>query len=262
MGTRVNGVDLDAGTSVTLSDATPAALGTAAAGVSTEASRADHVHEAPAGVPGAVIAEPMTGTGWTSTPVGGADVSATWGWGKLTLSVPIGSNDGMIITRDVTPLDARATQWDLAVRVQVTAGDPTTPQAMLILEWQEDASNYFRSVLVSDRTMLCSSAVGGTYTDHGPVSGPSAGQITGGQLWLRLSRLSDGRIAAWWGEGTAGALPTAWTRTHLIDRAALTLAVSSRAKLSMYFGWYGRGVTGSTWTVDVLAIRTSWRGEL
>ena len=31
-----------------LSDATPAALGTAAAGVSTSASRADHVHEAPA----------------------------------------------------------------------------------------------------------------------------------------------------------------------------------------------------------------------
>ena len=32
----------------TLSDATPAALGTAAAGVSASASRADHVHEAPA----------------------------------------------------------------------------------------------------------------------------------------------------------------------------------------------------------------------
>ncbi len=44
MGTRVNGVDLSAGTSVTLSDATPAALGTASPGVSTDASRADHVH--------------------------------------------------------------------------------------------------------------------------------------------------------------------------------------------------------------------------
>lgn len=36
------------GGGATLSDATPAALGTAAAGVSTSASRADHVHEAPA----------------------------------------------------------------------------------------------------------------------------------------------------------------------------------------------------------------------
>ncbi len=48
MDTRVNGVSLDGGTSVTLSDATPAALGTASPGVSTEVSRADHVHEAPA----------------------------------------------------------------------------------------------------------------------------------------------------------------------------------------------------------------------
>ena len=37
------------GGGATLSDATPAALGTAAAGVSTAASRADHVHEAPTG---------------------------------------------------------------------------------------------------------------------------------------------------------------------------------------------------------------------
>lgn len=36
------------GGGTSLSDATPAALGTAAAGVSTSASRADHVHEAPA----------------------------------------------------------------------------------------------------------------------------------------------------------------------------------------------------------------------
>ena len=59
MGTRVNGESLDAGTSgPALSDATPAALGTATAGVSTEASRADHVH-APASrspVPPACVA--------------------------------------------------------------------------------------------------------------------------------------------------------------------------------------------------------------
>lgn len=42
-----NGAAVGGGAS--LSDATPAALGTAAAGVSTSASRADHVHEAPAG---------------------------------------------------------------------------------------------------------------------------------------------------------------------------------------------------------------------
>lgn len=48
MGTRVNGVDLDAGTSgPDLSDAAPQPLGVAAAGVSADASRADHVHALP-----------------------------------------------------------------------------------------------------------------------------------------------------------------------------------------------------------------------
>lgn len=45
----VNGtVIIGSGGGASLSDATPAALGTAAAGVATSASRADHVHEAPA----------------------------------------------------------------------------------------------------------------------------------------------------------------------------------------------------------------------
>jgi len=65
----VNGVDLDAGTSgPALSDATPAALGVASAGVSTEASRADHVHAAPAGgvtigTAGADASRPAASTG-------------------------------------------------------------------------------------------------------------------------------------------------------------------------------------------------------
>lgn len=261
MGTRVNGVDLDAGTSVALSDATPAALGTASPGVSTEASRADHVHEAPAGgAPGAVIAEPMTGTGWTTTQ--GGSVTATWASSKLTLSAPTGATHLTLVERDATPLDARATQWEACIRVQVTAGDNTSPRGQLILRWQESAGNAFSAVLTSQRQIGCTSDASGSATDHGFVSGPSAGQITGGQLWIRLTRLHDGRIAVWWGVGTSGALPTAWTRTHLVDRAALTLAVSSQAKIRFVYGWFGEGGIGTTWTVDVLAIRTSWSGQL
>lgn len=48
MGTRVNGVNLSAGTSVTISTATPQPLGTAAAGSTGEASDAGHVHALPA----------------------------------------------------------------------------------------------------------------------------------------------------------------------------------------------------------------------
>ncbi len=259
MGTRVNGVDLSDGAA--LSDATPQPLGTAAAGVSTDAARADHVHEAPAGgAPGAVIAEPMTGTGWTTTQ--GGSVTATWASSKLTLSAPTGATHLTSVKRDATPLDARATQWEACIRVQVTAGDNTSPRGQLILRWQESAGNAFSAVLTSQRQIGCTSDASGSATDHGFVSGPSAGQITGGQLWIRLTRLHDGRIAVWWGVGTSGALPTAWTRTHLVDRAALTLAVSSQAKILFVYGWFGEGGIGTTWTVDVLAIRTSWSGQL
>jgi hypothetical protein len=67
MGTRVNGVDLDAGTSVTISTATPQPLGTAAAGSTGEASDAGHVHALPAavaiGTAGADAARPAASTG-------------------------------------------------------------------------------------------------------------------------------------------------------------------------------------------------------
>jgi len=291
MSTRVNGVSLDDGAA--LSSATPAALGVASAGVSTEASRADHVHALPtipavssatpqpigtatagvsddaaradhvhAGTPGAIVTEPMTGTGWTTTPIVGTAVTATWASGKLSLSAPSGSSALSAVTRDVTPLDARATQWDVAARVQVTAGDGTTPQGQLILEWHESVGNSFRVALISDRKILCASDVGASYADHGLAYGLSSGETTGGQLWLRLTRLEDGRIAAWWGVGVAGALPTAWTRTHLVDRAELTAAVSSQATIRIYSGYYGAGPLGATWTVDVLDIRTSWSGQL
>ena len=188
--------------------------------------------------------------------------AATWASSKLTLSVPSGSSNFSAVTRDVTPLDARATQWDVAARVQVTAGDGTTPQGQLILEWHESAGDFFRVVLISDRSVLCGSGVGASYVDHGLAYGLSSGETTGGQLWLRLSRLSDGRIAVWRGVGVAGALPTAWTRTHLVHRAALTAAVSSQATIRIGYGYYGLGPLGATWTVDVLAIRSTWQGSL
>ena len=257
MSTRVNGVSLDDGAA--LSSATPQPIGTATAGVSDDAARADHVH---AGTPGAIVTEPMTGTGWTTTPIVGTAVTATWASGKLSLSAPSGSSALSAVTRDVTPLDARATQWDVAARVQVTAGDGTTPQGQLILEWYVSSGNSFRVVLISDRKILCASYAGGVGVGHGLASGLSSGETTGGQLWLRLTRLADGRIAAWWGVGVAGALPTAWTRTHLVDRAELTAAVSSQATIRIYHGYYGAGPLGATWTVDVLDIRTSWSGQL
>ena len=70
MGTRVNGVDLDAGTSgPALSSATPQPIGTATAGVSTDAARADHVHAGPIQLLAGVV-----------TTVLGADTVAGYGY--------------------------------------------------------------------------------------------------------------------------------------------------------------------------------------
>jgi len=71
------------GGGASLSDATPAALGTAAAGVSTSASRADHVHEAPAGgtthTSGTLAARPVSpAAGDTYAVTSGASTGARY----------------------------------------------------------------------------------------------------------------------------------------------------------------------------------------
>lgn len=118
MSTRVNGVDLDAGTSgPALSDATPAALGTATAGVSTEASRADHVHEAPAGgVDTSLQAAPDTG--WTAA--GTASIAS----GVATLT--LGPSDTLARLYRTAPTSPNAPMLEIVARVrrtQAPAGD-------------------------------------------------------------------------------------------------------------------------------------------
>ena len=104
MGTRVNGESLDAGTSgPALSDATPAALGVASAGVSTEASRADHVHAGPIQLLAGVV-----------TTVLGADTVAGYGYvdptglASLTLAAVGQVVSGVTGTLDLYDLTAAA----------------------------------------------------------------------------------------------------------------------------------------------------------
>ena len=106
MGTRVNGVDLDAGTSVAISTATPQPLGTAAAGSTGEASDAGHVHEAPA------PAIPLL-AGAVSTVLG-ADTVAGYGYvdptglASLTLAAVGQAVSGVTGTLDLYDLTAAA----------------------------------------------------------------------------------------------------------------------------------------------------------
>ena len=121
MGTRVNGESLDAGTSgPALSDATPAALGVASAGVSTEASRADHVHAGPIQLLAGVV-----------TTVLGSDTVAGYGYvdptglASLTLAAVGQVVSGVTGTLDLYDLTAAAVvatlTWTETVATRKTA---------------------------------------------------------------------------------------------------------------------------------------------
>lgn len=213
------------------------------------------------GVAGATTAEDMTGTGWTTTQPD--TVTATWASSKLTISAPSGSNTITFVTSDTTRLGASSSQWDSCQRIDMVAGDGASPAAQFLSGFYVDDNNYILVSYKTDtRTIGLFTKAAGSATDHGFVSGPSSGQATGGELWIRVSRLVSGGVAVFWGVGTSGALPTAWTRTHLVDRAELTLAVPSSCSIYSGFGWFGVGALSTTTTVDVLAIRTTWQGSL
>jgi hypothetical protein len=105
------------------------------------------------------------------------------------------------------------------------------------------------------------SFIAAAFVDHGFVAGPSTAQLGAGQLWLRLTRTVDGAFVAWWGIGTAGAVPTAWTRTHRVDLPTAIPALGT-PPIVLSAGHLGLGALAAQWTVDVLAIRTSWQGSL
>ena len=86
---------LDGGSGGDLSDAAPQDLGTAAAGVSDEASRADHVHDMPTATD--VGADP-SGTAATAVTVHTADTTAVHG---------IADTSALVVTSDARLSDAR-----------------------------------------------------------------------------------------------------------------------------------------------------------
>ena len=178
--------------------------------------------------PGAVTAEDMTGTGWTTTA--GASTSATWSGGVLTLSAASGAT-GRVEVERASPLSSTAHAWDYAARIDVTAGDTTSGTGYVLLFVASDATNFVYYLLSQDGTTRLVHKIAGTETSLGDVAGPSSGQRTGAQLWLRLRGDVSGRWVALWGEGSSGSLPTVWTRTHAADVAGLTAAVPATSAL-------------------------------
>lgn len=204
--------------------------------------------------------DPGDGTGWTTTPASGVTVSRAGS--VLTMSAASGVTGYAFVVRDASPLGASSSTWDVAVRLQVTAGVGASPRALTYVGFWVDASNHSVSILRSDRKCLFYVNAAGAFTNVAEVAGPSLSDVSDGQFWLRNSRISDGTFVAWWGVGVSGALPTTWRRIGVRTDAALAQALPTTSSIVVLTGAYGEGAIGSAWTVDVLAIRTTSAGSL
>ena len=245
MGTRVNGESLDAGTSgPTLSDATPAALGVAAAGVSTEASRADHVHALPT-IPAVSSATPQpigTATAGVSADAARADhvhalntslqSAPDTGWtaaGDGTASI-----SGGVITETLTAAQSVAVlrrtmigspylpAIEASARVTVTtapvSGAYYAAIAVLNSSLPNDAGSARGiAVFVNPPNAIANINTGGSWSQ--PANAALPATLTSGTLWLRLV-YGAGYVS--WYAGTGATRPTSWTRIYTAASPDLT----------------------------------------
>ena len=202
MGTRVNGVSLDAGTSVALSDATPAALGTAAAGVSTEASRADHVHEAPAG-PTRTDVDLSSATGWTYDTLGSGSAAVVDTVGE-TVDLTVGASGTYARAGRAVPWTGTLAP---SVRARLAATDASTDAQELGVFFSSALAGavFVGAVVFGDATVRAVSSA--AFSAASDVSVPG---ILGGEGWVRVD-FYGATIAVYAGVGVAGAEPTSWT---------------------------------------------------
>ena len=206
----------------------------------------------------AVIVDPLTGAGWTTTAA--ASTSRTWTSGeKVTLTALSGAT-GRVEVQQPAPIPATAQRWSYLARVDVTAGDITSSTGYVALVALVDTNNFvYVRLSASDITVVYAIAGSATTSTH---TAPTDVQRTGGQLWLSLSGSAEGRWVARWGVGSAGAVPTTWTTLTILDVPALSAAVPATAGPELWVGSVGGAPLAATHTVDVLAFRSTWEGTL
>lgn len=200
----------------------------------------------------------MDGTGWTSlTPASGA--STTWSGGKVTLAIPTLTNalsasgvyDGDYLGDDES--------YDFMCRVDVVAGDAVIHGNLILWAGHGVAlgspTDGILFILNSSGTVeVVYKSVSSDFSLLSATAGPDAGQRTGGNLWMRITR-SPTALACHWGVGTAGAVPTSsqWTTVYAgsnVTALNVSRGYGARVDINTFDG----GISGG-YTVDVLAIR-------
>ncbi len=202
----------------------------------------------------ATLALTLTGqvtlAAWISgTATGGASVSQGTSPSRLSFDVPASAAGAQSVTR--TDLLPGAALWDVAVRVKVLTGN-SSAQTRVRLVAGASASDAVAFELDTDGGAISYRVASASATDITTTTGPTSGQRTGGELWMRI-RGGDSGYRTLWGVGASGALPTTWTvaQSRSSDAAA---AVTWGVHCQVLVGTLDTSVASGL-TVDVLDVR-------
>ena len=192
------------------------------------------------------VIDPLSGTGWTEiTPAGGATSAWPSGPQRARLSVPANTVGSVGVYATLLP---RGDAWSVAARVQAVGAVGGGSRFFELRVGQDGTSNYVALRINSVGALQIVRMLSGSgYTWNG--NGPSTAQMQAGQLWLRIVFLA-GVIIVYWGIGSGGAPPSAWTplAPRLDDNVAL-VANGKVVALEVH-----SGSSSGEWTWDVLSL--------
>jgi hypothetical protein len=208
---------------------------------------------------GALYADAMAGSGWTTGAAGGG-ATAAWTAGTLVLTAQNGVAGDIQVTNPAV-IPAAGDSFDAYLRVAVTTGD-VAGGANGQLVWSIGAAAASRlqlQIKSSGAVEVTGFGVNpaGVQIEAALATGISTGQRTGGQLWYRLAVRPSG-VTFLYGVGAAGALPTVWRRLATWTVAdALVSAQGSWWGQSIYTN--GAGIAGG-YVLTTYAIRATGYG--
>jgi hypothetical protein len=214
--------DIEGGAAA-LSDATPAALGTAAAGTGEAASREDHVHAMPTGaallalVDAARVTTPSMASevagGWTPTLVT-APGQVTVTGGELVVSYSGASTTSGAGGYEESAWPAAVgAEYEIRARARIT--NTTSADSRLYGNVLYGAGLIYWIVRGDGITKFCANLASENAQLGADVTLPVDG--TG---WVRF-RVRGGRLTYWTGVGVGTAEPTSWTLRYDGDRTQL-----------------------------------------
>ena len=230
---------------------------TAAGIVSALADAGDAADVAGALAP--LTVDPLDGTGWTETTVGGA-AAATWETGpaRLLLTNPAAATGDEAYAANASFLP-EADSYDAVVCFRVLVG--TSADTWLSLRTGRSLTNAVHFDVRGNGAIDIYRNVGGVpgsaiaSVSAGSSLAPSTAQLASGEFYARIARRPDG-VSFSWATSSSG-LPTAWTTVHNATDAG-TLNVSNGRRL--HINTYAAASVVGGFNATATNIRATGRG--